>query len=637
MTALISFGSGLDLQNHIAKLYDSDIKELISLIEESDDEELKKEYAILHDDDVPEFIKKLFLVSKGWRLAVNTMGIPPDIVDDKGKVNYDILTDYVRKKLSVVTFSKILYIFDGKSYKDNIGEVEREIMKVLRRFGVTEKKKIQSITTEVIYRLSNLDFFREYPFNNLKGFISLKNGVLWVGNSKRILLPNSPVYGFTYNIPVEYNPEAKCHKIMKFLREITSNEDDATVLREIPALCLMEEQYPYSYMLVGSGANGKTTYLNLLMRFLGKENVSNLALQDLNSRFRLYRLVGKLANICGDIPETAISDTGTGIFKMLTGGDPVTVEKKFKEPFEYYNRAVMVFSANKLPEVKDMTDAFWRRWMLIKFPYKFKDNPNLLDELSTPEELSGFLNEIINSINKIREKGITISQSTKELKEEWLKRANSVYAFARDMLIRDKDNMIPNDEMYAAYRQYCDDNDFTTYTKKHFSQELERLVPFVRRDRKRVKGRLTRVWIGARIRYEGEEKKEEAGEPTLEDYERERDRCDTLDDKVSETEEVDEEVGRVEEEEQEVEEPEVQEWDLTDMIDEVESVESKQAIVLDIVRDLCERFKGGASLKKVIKAAKEREIDEKEVEEILSRLVEYGKVIEIKGKFKIVE
>jgi len=619
---LVDFGEDYYLQNRISKMYDSDIRELISLVEESDDEELKKEYAILHDDDVPDFIKKLFLVSKGWRIAVNTMGISPDVVDDKGKVNYNILEDYVKKKYAVITFNDIIYVYSMGAYKDNTGELENEIIRVLRRFGVSEKKKVQSITTELIYRISKTTRVDKYPFNNLRDLVSLKNGVLWIGNSKRILLPNSPVYGFTYTIPVEYNPSAECVRIRKFLSEITDNEEDMEVLVEIPTLCIISERFPYSYMLVGSGANGKSTYLNLLIRFLGKENVSNLALQDLNSRFRLYRLVGKLANICGDLPKTAIKDTG--VFKMLTGGDPVTVEKKFKEPFEYYNRAILVFSANELPGVRDMTDAFWRRWILVRFPYKFKENPNLLDELSTPEELSGFLNMMLERINRIREKGPTMSKTMQWMKQEWLRRANTVYAFVSDVVERDDRSIISNDELYSAYRRYCDDNDMIPVSKKAFSQEFERQVPYTIKDKRQYKGKSARVWLHVRLKGEyeipiGSKDDGKGGEPTLDKYGSDKP----------------EEEG--EEPELEVEEPEVQEWDLTDMIDEVESVESKRAIVLDIVRDLCERFKGGASLKKIIKAAKEREIDEKEVEEILGRLVEYGKVIEIKGKFRIVE
>lgn len=630
MPQLIKFDEKLFIQNHIAKLYDDDVRELLQIVKEEIDksEEIRERYSLLNDDKIPEFVKNLFLISRAWELAQSTMGVSSDVVDGKGRVNYDILEDYLIKKFAAITFSKIIYIYTGSKYVDNEGQIEKECKKVLRRFGITEKRKIASITNEIMYRISITTRVYNYPFNNLENFIPLENGVLYVDDGMRILLPNSPVYGFTYSLPVKYDPDAKCPNIQRFLKDIAESEEDAQVLAEIPALCLIPEHYPYSYMLIGRGRNGKTTYLTLIRRFIGDDNISGISLQDLNNKFRAYMLVGKLANICGDLPRYAIKDTG--MFKMATGGDPITVEKKFKDPFHYYNRAVFIFAANELPDVLDRSDAFFARWILLRFPKRFKENPRFIDTLTTEEELSGFLNIVIDNILKIRREGVTITKTMQDAKDEWLRKSNSVYAFVQDMVEKSPDLYVTNDELYNSYKNYCDVNALTIFPRRQFTIEFERMVPYARRDNTKIAKRSVRIWRGITLKTidEAEENKP-SGPSTLDSYDQTTDTTHTTDNIESPSSEQDtEEVS---------EEPEIEDWDLTDMIDDVESVESKHAIVLDIVRDLCDRFKSGASLKKIVKAAKEREIDEKEVDEILNKLVEYGKVVEIKGKYKIVE
>jgi len=46
---------------------------------------------------------------------------------------------------------------------------------------------------------------------------------------------------------------------------------------------------------------------------------------------------------------------------MLTGGEPIT-EFKFRSGFTFLNYTKLIFSANKLPEAHDATDAFFRKF-----------------------------------------------------------------------------------------------------------------------------------------------------------------------------------------------------------------------------------------------------------------------------------
>src|SRR5208337_5133071 len=99
---------------------------------------------------------------------------------------------------------------------------------------------------------------------------------------------------------------------------------------------------------IGDGSNGKSTLINLIKALIGLKNVSSRGLQELEmNRFAKADLYGKLANLYADLPDTALRSVG--IFKMLTGGDPITAERKFQNPFKFISGAKLIFSCNKVP------------------------------------------------------------------------------------------------------------------------------------------------------------------------------------------------------------------------------------------------------------------------------------------------
>ncbi|WP_091585158.1 DUF5906 domain-containing protein [Alteribacillus bidgolensis] len=110
--------------------------------------------------------------------------------------------------------------------------------------------------------------------------------------------------------------------------------------------------------------------LYAIERFLGHENVSNVALQDLqHNRFKLAHLHGKLANISADLSSKLMD--GSEVFKKITSGDTVNAEKKGKDSFDFIPFAKLMFSANELPPSNELGHSFFRRWVLIEFTRTF--------------------------------------------------------------------------------------------------------------------------------------------------------------------------------------------------------------------------------------------------------------------------
>jgi len=328
--------------------------------------------------------------------------------------------------------------------------------------------------------------------------ILVKNGILNVTTGK--LEDFSPDYFILNVVPVRYDPNAKISAIEKFVKEIV-HPDDVPVLQETAGYCLWREyMIQVAVMLIGEGANGKSTWIELLRTFLGDENVSSESLQSFEAnRFSLGGLFGKLANLYPDLSNRALDKTGT--FKMLTGGDTVSAEHKFRARFYFKNYAKLIFSANKIPESKDDTTAFFRRWIIINFPNQFladnpKTDPQLLKKLTTEVELSGFLNWCLEGLRRLIEnKKFSRSKSIEETREQYLRSSDPVKAFAMDKLEYKAGSAIPKTEVYKAFIEYCQKMKLPTVSQTTFASKLVECMPTTKTTRKRIEGSITACWV----------------------------------------------------------------------------------------------------------------------------------------------
>ncbi len=265
-------------------------------------------------------------------------------------------------------------------------------------------------------------------------------------------------------VPIEYDEDAECPKIKDFIGDVV-HDDEIPVIQEIIGYCLSKKQFlEKSFMFLGGGANGKSTLLNLIITFLGEENVSGVQLQQLTSnRFVTADIFGKLANIFNDLPGKKLY--GTGIFKSLTGGDKnIRAERKNRDEFYFNNTATLIFSANELPETSDMSDGFFRRWVIIDFPYRFPEDdddtdPNILDKIITDEELSGLFNWALEGLRRLKENcQFSYSRSREENKNRWIMEQEPLKRFADDKVIAETGKYVERHDMFNIFKEFCEEN-----------------------------------------------------------------------------------------------------------------------------------------------------------------------------------
>ena len=337
-----------------------------------------------------------------------------------------------------------------------------------------------------------------------KNLLCVNNGVLDLedGLKRNYLMEHSPRWFFIQKSPINFNREAECPLFLEFLNQVVA-KNDIPVVQEMFGYCLWRKQpYQKAFMMLGQGSNGKSTLLGVLKELLGPENVSSISLQQLaTQRFAAAALYGKLANIYPDLSSKSIKDTG--LFKILTGGDAITAEQKFKHSFLFTNYAKLIFSANKLPEVSDDTDAFHRRWIFVNFPNTFEGNgkdSSLQEKLSRKEEMEGVLTWSLEGLYRLQDKnGFSRSLSTEEAREFYIKASSPVQAFVMDKLEVDVESFVTKVAVYEAFRVYCIKNSLPTVSYDGFARKLREHINFSD-DRKIINAQRVRGWKGIRIR-----------------------------------------------------------------------------------------------------------------------------------------
>jgi len=388
-----------------------------------------------------------------------------------------------------------VYIDTNDVWRPNGEEYIRKwVRKILRDKAKTHYEN------EVVEHIRSVSYTHRSEIGWPEGKIHVRNGLLDL-ETKELEPRTQATFSITM-IPWDYDPDAYCGEVLDFL-ENTLRSGDVQVIAQLIGYCLLPD-YPIhkAFMFVGDGANGKSTMIELIRSFLGKENTSSVGLQALtHRRFARADLFGKLANLHADIPDQGLRRTG--FFKMLTGQDIIRAEKKYKSSFQFRNHAKLIFSANKVPEVHDDTSAFFRRWRLIDFPYKFTGSdadPNITDKLVTEEQMSGLLNVALDALKGLLENNqFYRSKGTEEIREDYRRRSNPVGAFVMDRIEKDPQSTVTKKGVYERYREYCMERELPVEDPSVFGRKLKKEVE-VSDTRKKIDGRQQTCYRGIRFR-----------------------------------------------------------------------------------------------------------------------------------------
>lgn len=382
------------------------------------------------------------------------------------ELNHMYIADDLVEKYHTVLFNDELYIYDETEhiYVKSTQHIEKEVRSIAAELQYTGSlsKAIGEVLKYVKYK--NVEHF--YPFNNATGMIPLENGVLKVEFSTGVatLLPHEPKHKFTFKLPVKYDSNVSSEAIHKIMLGWVEPED-VELLYQIPAQAILQmmidNSYKKNYIIHGEPHAGKSTYLNFIEAFFGRENFCHVSLHQIGKdRFCNGSLENKMVNIYDDLSDIPLENVGE--FKNLTGATHHSIESKNIQAYEGRIYAVHLFACNKPPSVPQTIlydPAFWERFEIIKFPYYFSVDPIFKDLTFTDANFSGFLNQVIRHIIRIvKERRLLVNRNAEEVMTRWNELSNPLVQFINetmDPIQATKTNEFDKSKLYKEYIAFC--------------------------------------------------------------------------------------------------------------------------------------------------------------------------------------
>lgn len=339
----------------------------------------------------------------------------------------------------------------------------------------TNKEKLQNATliaatdSEVLCQAMELDS----DVNNLctpSGVVNLRTGELRPAqkgtdlNTRQTTVPMGDVPTPLWN---------------EFLKEVIEDEDRILYLQELLGATLFgDSRFHVLPVLVGTGANGKSTLLDIVAKILGDYSATmpeNFLLETGNNAHptEIARLRGVRFAVASETrPDGRFNEARV---KMLTGGDMLSARFMNQNFFDFKPTHTLFLAVNHLPEVKSGGDGFWRRLRKIDFrktvpPEKRKEN---LADLIVEQEGAGVLKWIVEGAVRITEHGMTEPDSVKLSTQEYRHEEDHLAKFIDEKILVADGASVTKTSVFNAYRSWCNENGEKPVPQNNFNRELK--------------------------------------------------------------------------------------------------------------------------------------------------------------------
>jgi len=333
-----------------------------------------------------------------------------------------------------------------------------------------------------------------------KYLLNLRNGTYDLRNDK--LLSHSPEDRLTMMANVEYDPDAKCPKWIEFLNKIFAGDQDLIgfVQKALGYSLTGDTGEDCFFIVYGTGANGKTTFLNTIETVLGDYAAQSRA-ETFLSKDRdtipsdLARLKGRRFVVATEFPQGKV--IAESLIKSLTGRDELTVRELFGKWFQYKPQFKIWLGTNHKPVVRDNSVGFWRRVKLIPFEVQIPVNERIRNfEDILLEEASGILNWMLEGYREWKNEGLGDTEKIREATAEYRDENDVLRDFLEERCIEDPNASISKKELYQAYVDWSTFNTEKTLSKGTFLRLIEE------RGYKPYRSNKERGWKGITLKKE---------------------------------------------------------------------------------------------------------------------------------------
>ena len=303
--------------------------------------------------------------------------------------------------------------------------------------------------------------------------LPVKNGVI---NLKTGMLEEYGDTNFFWQLPYEFDEEATCPTVDKFLSQVTNGNADMQRLLVAWLWAVLYGRHDLQKFLeaIGSGGSGKSTYLSIATMLVGDSNTHSTSLEALHSdggKFETANIMNKRLTIIADSEDYT---GGTSVLKSVTGGDKLRNEKKHMQSGEgFVYKGMVMIAANSAIMSKDYSSGMTRRKISVRFDQRASESDKsayrgydggIIGAMR--KEMPGLLNKLL----KLDEKEAlrTLTEPDGEILRQKIEgelRTNSVLRWLEENCVTckplDGENFIgnaklpPDSFLYPNYVDWC--------------------------------------------------------------------------------------------------------------------------------------------------------------------------------------
>jgi putative DNA primase/helicase len=281
--------------------------------------------------------------------------------------------------------------------------------------------------------------------------------------------------------------DSETPKWLEFLETIIVDKERIEYIQDLFGLALIGESLHHVLPLfVGTGANGKSTILEVASGILGDYVASMPENFLLDKGFQehsteIARLRGcRLAIGSETRPDGKFNESRV---KMLTGGDTISARLIGKNFFDFKPTHTLILAMNHLPKVSAGGDGFWRRVRKINFDVTIpaEQQDKTLAQKLVKEEGAGILQWMIVGAKRVlasdelREPE-SVLIATKEYRFE----EDNIAQFINDRIFVNQHMSYSVMEIYNNYKNWCGQESEQPLPRTQLIRELSHRLPLVK-------------------------------------------------------------------------------------------------------------------------------------------------------------
>jgi putative DNA primase/helicase len=266
---------------------------------------------------------------------------------------------------------------------------------------------------------------------------------------------------------------------LRFLNRVTGGDKElAGFLQRMSGYALTGDTSEHAlFFIYGTGANGKSTFLNALTGCLGDYHRTS-AIETFTAS-KTERHPTDLAGLRGARLVTAI-ETEEGRqwaeskIKSLTGGDRIAARFMRQDFFEFTPAFKLIIAGNHKPGLRSVDEAIRRRFHLVPFtitvPPEERDG-TLPDQLRA--EWPGILAWALEGCLEWRRQGLAPPAAVREATAAYLEAEDALAAWIDDQCHVDPDAWESSSDLFRSFRSWADRCGEYHGSQKKFIQRLD--------------------------------------------------------------------------------------------------------------------------------------------------------------------